>query len=55
MKRIRNIWKLSAIDFIPDGTHQRIPEYTIAPTNNVVQIIKKTDATEDFINQVEQK
>lgn len=49
-KRIKNLWKLSAIEFIPDGTHRRIPEYEISPTN-VVQIIKRENPEEEFLKQ----
>ena len=53
LRRIKNLWKLSAIEFIPDGTHRRIPEYTITPTNNVVQIIKKENIIDEFIKKNE--
>lgn len=50
IRRLKNLWKLSEIEFIPDGTHRKIPEYEIAPPT-VVQIIKKENVIENFIDK----
>lgn len=48
-QRLKNLWKLSAIELFPNGMYPVQPDFTVSPMNNTVQIIKKQSEIDQFL------